>query len=555
MTFLLGTWLRAMKRHASLGATARRGAKHPHPKRVVPRLEALEDRTVPSILTVTSAADDGSAGTLRAVIGAASSGATINFDPSLAGQTITLTGGELAITQSLDIEGLGADQLTVSGNDAGRVFDVSTGATVTIAGMTITDGLANGGSPGLTSAGGGILNFGDLTLSGDVLSDNQAVGDAVKVALGNRPGGAVGGALVNLGALTVSDSTFTGNEVLGFDGRSGTSAGNASGGAILNAGAATITDSQFTFNVGHAGSQESGSMSATGSAGAISNTGSLTIARSTFSHNLAIGGDDSSGTVRPGAAIGGAILSGGPTGPVATLVVSGSTFEHNQAIGGNGNQSATNPAPSLNGPNDAFGGAIHLSAGTANMITACTIAHNAAIAGAGGAGQDGGLAWGGGLDLFNSFGHGVSATVSNCTISHNSVTGGAGGPGGEGGYAWGGGLANFLGAALTVSDSTVEHNLAVGGAGGLGDSGGDGQGGGIFEDGNALSTLTLTGDMIDRNLAIGGAAGLGGSDGEGVGGGLYVTPGGVACADVLTVIAHNHATTSDDDVFGDLGLC
>jgi hypothetical protein len=63
------------------------------------------------------------------------------------------------------------------------------------------------------------------------------------------------------------------------------------------------------------------------------------------------------------------------------------------------------------------------------------------------------------------------------------------------------------------------------------------------------------GTTIDRNHAIGGAAGLGGIDGEGVGGGLYLTPGGVACADLLTVIAGNHASTSDDDVFGTLGSC
>jgi hypothetical protein len=42
----------------------------------------LEDSTVPSTLTVASAADDGPAGTLRAVIAAANSSATINFDPS-----------------------------------------------------------------------------------------------------------------------------------------------------------------------------------------------------------------------------------------------------------------------------------------------------------------------------------------------------------------------------------------------------------------------------------------------------------------------------------------
>ena len=142
----------------------------------------------------------------------------------------------------------------------------------------------------------------------------------------------------------------------------------------------------------------------------------------------------------------------------------------------------------------------------------------------------------------------VDATFSDCTFTHNMAIGGSGGPGGNGGDGWGGGLADLLGATLTVSNCTVAHNHALGGAGGLGGSGGNGLGGGIFQD--ALSTLTLHGATVDHNLALGGVAGLGGSDGEGVGGGLYISPGGVAYADALTTIFGNHATTSDDDVFG-----
>jgi hypothetical protein len=49
------------------------------PRRCVPRLEALEDRTALSTLTVTSAADDGSANTLRAVLATAQNGDSIQF--------------------------------------------------------------------------------------------------------------------------------------------------------------------------------------------------------------------------------------------------------------------------------------------------------------------------------------------------------------------------------------------------------------------------------------------------------------------------------------------
>jgi hypothetical protein len=117
------------------------------------------------------------------MIAAAQDGDQIVFDQSLQGQTITLTSGQLGITKGLDIEGLGADKLAVSGNHASRVFSISGGVTVTIARLTIIDGLASG-APG---NGGGILNTGSqLTVANDVLSNNQALGVS-----GNGTGGAI----------------------------------------------------------------------------------------------------------------------------------------------------------------------------------------------------------------------------------------------------------------------------------------------------------------------------------------------------------------------------
>src|SRR6516225_7191284 len=48
MTFLLHTWLQALSRKSARGARTRRGATPNRPHRVVLRLEALEDRMVPS---------------------------------------------------------------------------------------------------------------------------------------------------------------------------------------------------------------------------------------------------------------------------------------------------------------------------------------------------------------------------------------------------------------------------------------------------------------------------------------------------------------------------
>ena len=92
---------------------------------------------VPAIITVTSAADNlvsGGGVTLREAIQAANtdqpvdgvqgSGAdTIQFAAGLAGQTITLGGTQLQITSPLTINGLGATQLSISGNNLSRVFE------------------------------------------------------------------------------------------------------------------------------------------------------------------------------------------------------------------------------------------------------------------------------------------------------------------------------------------------------------------------------------------------------------------------------------------------
>src|SRR5439155_26805129 len=67
-----------------------------------PTLEALEDRWVPSTLTVLNNLDSG-AGSLRAEIAAAHNSDTIVFASRLNGQTITLTSGELYIRKNLTI--------------------------------------------------------------------------------------------------------------------------------------------------------------------------------------------------------------------------------------------------------------------------------------------------------------------------------------------------------------------------------------------------------------------------------------------------------------------
>src|SRR5687767_6773770 len=90
-------------------------------------LEPLEFRRLLSALTVSSAADSG-IGSLRAQVAAAQSGDSISFAPNLAGQTITLISGEIAIAKNLTIDGLGGF-LSISGNDQSRIFNIIGSAT------------------------------------------------------------------------------------------------------------------------------------------------------------------------------------------------------------------------------------------------------------------------------------------------------------------------------------------------------------------------------------------------------------------------------------------
>jgi hypothetical protein len=170
---------------------------------------------MPSTLIVTSNLDSGP-GSLRADIAAANSGDTIEFAPGLAGQTIRLTTGELSITEGLTIRGLGASQLTVSGNNPFRVFEVNATQPVAVSGLTISVGLV-----GFRGWGGGIFNHTTLTVSGCNFAHNFAI---------------EGGGIANVGTLTVSGCTFAGDN--GFNG----------GGGILNAGNASLTNCTFSNN-------------------------------------------------------------------------------------------------------------------------------------------------------------------------------------------------------------------------------------------------------------------------------------------------------------------
>jgi hypothetical protein len=173
------------------------------PARSRPRLylEALEDRLAPATFTVINLNDAGPGSLRQAVLDANSTAGPelINFQSGLTG-TITLTSGQLFVSQDLTINGPGADLLTVSGNHASRVFELSAGGThnFTFSGLTIANGSSDFGG-GMDFA----FTSGTLTIQSCVFSGNNAsqVGGGLQV-FGNS----------SATTVDISNTTFTNNQ-------------------------------------------------------------------------------------------------------------------------------------------------------------------------------------------------------------------------------------------------------------------------------------------------------------------------------------------------------
>jgi hypothetical protein len=142
-----------------------------------PVLEFLERRVVLSAFTVNSLGDVGSgsgnSGDLQYCIDQANSddqANTIVFDSTLFGtpQTITLTGGELELSDTGGTQTITgpAAGVTISGGGRSQVIQVAYSVTASISGLTITGGSAQGN-------GGGLVNNGTATLTDCTISGNS----------------------------------------------------------------------------------------------------------------------------------------------------------------------------------------------------------------------------------------------------------------------------------------------------------------------------------------------------------------------------------------------
>jgi hypothetical protein len=283
-------------------------------------------------VTVTSLADSGP-GTLRAALASTGPGGAIVFQPGLTG-TITLTSGELDIGRNLTITGPGATSLAISGNNNSRVFNISfSNATVSISGLTISAGLAQGASgsnsmnpDGAPGQGGGIINSGALTLTLCVVEKCTALGGNASAA-GVDGGDGSGGGIFSSGTLTLVSCQIESNEAIGGAGAiDSTESGSGWGGGISSSGTLDLTNCTLNDNLVKSGNQCSGG----GIWESPCCTQGFSLVNCTIAHNIATGGDDQ--VPSPGAGYGGGIAvdieSAG-----STVLISCCTISGNSAIG------------------------------------------------------------------------------------------------------------------------------------------------------------------------------------------------------------------------------
>ncbi len=334
----------------------------------------------PTIYTVDLTSADGTgsgnAGDLVYVVGLANAnmnpgGSEIEFDPSVFStpQTIEL-GATLGLTETAGpevIDAPGAGLVTVSGGGTVGVFEVDSGVTATISGLTISDGSTN-------SDGGGLENYGTATLTDCTLSGNSGGGGGAVFNGQTSPNSH--GKSYGAADLTMIDCTLSGNSVAGI---------YTGGGGVFNSGTATLTDCTLSGN----------SASGVYGGGGVSNSGTITLTECTLSGNSA--GDGG----------GGVFNSGTATLTDCTLSGNSGGSRGGGGVWNNGMAYLTGCTLSDNSGDSRGGGGV-FNIGTANL-TDCTLSANVTSG------------YGGGFANYDG-----TAALTDCTLSGNSASVGGG---------------------------------------------------------------------------------------------------------------------------------
>ena len=281
--------------------------------------------------------------------GGASNGIGFNLstaDPGFNGifWTINLASVLPDLITNVNIGGPGPDKLTVKRNTAAlhRIFSVTTAVTVTIAGITITNGnVGAGGVGGDLSNSSGTVSLTNCVLSGGVsknggcVFNNTGTVSFTDCTLSGNAAGNIGGGIQNFGTANFTNCTLSGNS----------SNGNF-GGGIYNAGIVNVTNCTLSGNF---------TMAVSTSGGGIYNSGTANVTNSTISGNTAANAGGGIFSVGSATNIKSSIIAlntSGNTGPD----LSGSfTPQGFNLIGKNDGAAASFPPGNPNGNNDIVG--------------------------------------------------------------------------------------------------------------------------------------------------------------------------------------------------------
>jgi hypothetical protein len=290
----------SMKQRRS-GTSIRRTPHQPMASRL--RVEALEDRCMPSTFTVLNLLDNGPDSLRAAVVAANANSGADAIDFAVTG-TIPLTSGQLDITDSLTINGPGASALTVSGEGNSRVFAIASDPTVLIANLTVANGWTSDSPGGGISMTGGSLTLDHVTVTGNYAVDGQGgVG-------GYYLEGAGGGLYVAGGTLTLDQSTVSGNYAVGGPG-----------------GVVYYQDGDYYYGFGETGGPGVGG-------GVYVAGGTVYVNQSTVAGNHAWGGAGGPGQNETNGGNGGDALGGGIRVDAGSLEIHQSSIFDNEAFGG-----------------------------------------------------------------------------------------------------------------------------------------------------------------------------------------------------------------------------
>ncbi len=285
----------------------------------------------------------------------------------------------------------GGGQITLSGGDSTRLFNLQNGASFTLQNITLTDGFSS-------SDGGAIYveRLSTLTLTNSAINSSTAANGGA-IALNGWGSSDVGGTLI------VTNSSFSGNQSTA----AAIAGGGNGGGALYITGGSTATVSGSTFS--NNSSVNGGGIHILGA--------NLTVSDSTFTGNVANNSVGGGG--------GGAIYVDGTKNFNGTIDISLSTFTNNQTnqLGGAifsfpEGTGSTLIAQSLFDGNSATGagqgGAIYHQSATSNgplNISDSTFMNNNAHA------TDGSASSGGALWLLDA-----PVTITSSTFDGNDAT-------------------------------------------------------------------------------------------------------------------------------------